>query len=72
MREDDMVLEALDIMAEQNQLIYTLLKAVVVLKQRNEQLEKLCKQHARAVDFYIKKLDEAERQLRSQRGRNDD
>lgn len=64
MKQEDMILEALDIMTEQNQLIHTLLKAVIILKQHNEQLEKLCKQHARAVDFYIKKLDEAERQLR--------
>ena len=34
------------------------------LKKRNAQLQQICRQHVRAVDFYIKKLDEAEKELR--------
>jgi len=53
---------ALKVIVYQHELIEQLIEENVRLKQ-------LCKQHARAVDFYIKKLDEAEKRVR---GRNND
>jgi len=69
--DNDTFFNLLDMMSEQSQLICTLFKTVIALQQRNKQFEELCKQHARAIDFYINKLNEAERQLRIRKGFND-
>lgn len=50
----------LDLLIKQDELINALMEENIALKQQNMQLKRVCKMHARAVDFYIKKLDEAE------------
>lgn len=56
--------QKIDILLE---IVSILIKENFELKQRNRQLEEVCKMHIRAVDFYIKKLDEAEKQLRNRK-----
>lgn len=40
--------------------IEELIKENLELKRQVEQLKKICKMHARAIDFYIRKLNELE------------
>ncbi len=54
MRTLDILLKTIEVLIQENYR----------LKKRNEQLQQICRQHVRAVDFYIKKLNEAEKKLK--------
>lgn len=54
MRTLDILLKTIEVLTQENYR----------LKKRNEQLQQICRQHVRAIDFYIKKLNEAEKKLR--------
>lgn len=54
MRTLDILMKTIEVLIQENYR----------LKKRNEQLQQICRQHVRAIDFYIKKLNEAEKKLR--------
>lgn len=60
-----------DLLVKQNELINALLEENIAIEQQNMQLRKACKQWGEAVDFYISKLNEAEKQLQLRKGLDD-
>ena len=54
MRTLDILIKTIEVLIQENYR----------LKKRNEQLQQICRQHVRAIDFYIKKLNEAEKKIK--------